>query len=138
MKWKKKDGIIVVIMEHGEDFLDNVKRLIESPELPELAVVVTALGMLNDVEMGYFDGKKYEIHKLAEPAELLGVSGLITKDTDPPYHFHVTLGKKDGGVTGGHLLEGKVWNTVEMVLEGCEIKLRRVHRRNLKLLDFNE
>ena len=57
MKWKKKDGSIVVIMEHGEDFLDKVKELIESPELPELAVVVTALGMLNDVEMGYFDGE---------------------------------------------------------------------------------
>ncbi|HHF53404.1 MAG TPA: DNA-binding protein [candidate division WOR-3 bacterium] len=137
MKWKKKNDIIVVIMEHGEDFLENIKKLIESPELPELAIVVTALGMLNDVEMGYFDGEKYEIHKLAEPAELLGVSGLITKDTDPPYHFHVTLGKKDGGVTGGHLLEGKVWNTVEMVLLVEEIKLRRIPLRNLKLLDFS-
>jgi len=67
MKWKKKDGSIVVIMEHGEDFLENIKKLIESPELPELAVVITALGMLNDVEMGYFDGEKYEVHRLPEP-----------------------------------------------------------------------
>jgi len=137
MKWKKKDGSIVVIMEHGEDFLENIKKLIESPELPELAVVITALGMLNDVEMGYFDGEKYEVHRLPEPAELLGISGLITKETDPPYHFHVTLGKKDGGVTGGHLLKGRVWNTVEMVLLVEEIKLRRVPLRNLKLLDFS-
>ena len=137
MKWKKKNDIIVVIMEHGEDFLDNIKRLIESPELPELAVVITALGMLNDVEMGYFDGEKYEVHRLPEPAELLGISGLITKETDPPYHFHVTLGEKDGGVTGGHLLKGRVWNTVEMVLLVEEIKLRRVPLRNLKLLDFS-
>ena len=137
MKWKKKDGSIVVIMEHGEDFLENIKKLIESPELPELAVVITALGMLNDVEMGYFDGEKYEIHRLPEPAELLGISGLITKETDPPYHFHVTLGKKDGGVTGGHLLKGRVWNTVEMVLLVEEIKLRRIPLRNLKLLDFS-
>jgi len=50
----------------------------------------------------------------------------------------VTLGKKDGGVTGGHLLKGRVWNTVEMILQGSDIKLRRVNRRNLKLLDFNE
>ena len=137
MKWKKKDGSIVVIMEHGEDFLENIKKLIESPELPELAVVITALGMLNDVEMGYFDGEKYEVHRLPEPAELLGISGLITKETDPPYHFHVTLGKKDGGVTGGHLLKGRVWNTVEMVLLVEEIKLRRIPLRNLKLLDFS-
>ncbi|MCD6221292.1 DUF296 domain-containing protein [bacterium] len=137
MKWKKKDGSIVVIMEHGEDFLENIKKLIESPELPELAVVITALGMLNDVEMGYFDGEKYEVHRLPEPAELLGISGLITKETDPPYHFHVTLGEKDGGVTGGHLLKGRVWNTVEMVLLVEEIKLRRVPLRNLKLLDFS-
>jgi len=137
MKWKKKDGIIVVIMEHGEDFLENIKKLVKSPELPELAVVITALGMLNDVEMGYFDGEKYEIHRLPEPAELLGISGLITKETDPPYHFHVTLGKKDGGVTGGHLLKGRVWNTVEMVLLVEEIKLRRIPLRNLKLLDFS-
>ena len=137
MKWKKKNGSIVVIMEHGEDFLENIKKLIESPELPELAVVITALGMLNDVEMGYFDGEKYEVHRLPEPAELLGISGLITKETDPPYHFHVTLGEKDGGVTGGHLLKGRVWNTVEMVLLVEEIKLRRVPLRNLKLLDFS-
>jgi len=74
-----------------------------------------ALGMLNDVEMGYFDGEKYEVHRLPEPAELLGISGLITKETDPPYHFHVTLGEKDGGVTGGHLLKwwSNRWASVE-------------------------
>lgn len=137
MKWRKKDDIIVVIMEHGEDFIENIKKLMESPELPELAVVVTALGMLNDVETGYFDGEKYEIHRLPEPVELLGISGLITKETDPPYHFHVTLGKKDGGVAGGHLLKGRVWNTVEMVLLLGEIKLKRIPLRNLKLLDFS-
>jgi len=34
-------------------------------------------------------------------------------------------------------LEGKVWNTVEMVLLVEEIKLRRIPLRNLKLLDFS-
>lgn len=31
-------------------------------------------------------------------------------------HAHAVLGRRDGSVTGGHLLTGEVWPTLEVVL----------------------
>jgi len=126
--------LVLVIMEDGEDLLSNLKQLRGKFESTSFMTVVTALGMLKKVEMGYWNGKEYEVHSLKEPAELLGISGIITPNTDPFFHFHITLGTKDGTVAGGHLLSATVCNTVEMVLFKGNFEVKREKVGNLKLL----
>jgi uncharacterized protein len=43
-------------------------------------------------------------------------------------HIHVVLGLSDGTTRGGHLLEGKVRPTLEVVLTDTPAKLRRRKR----------
>ncbi len=137
MKIKTSRNITLVVMEDNENLIENIKILKEKIEGP-LHTVVTALGMLKEVKMGYWNGKEYEIHEVKEPAELLGISGIITPKTDPFYHFHIILGKKDGKVAGGHLIEARVANTLEMVLLQGNIEVQRIQQGLLKKLEIKE
>ena len=48
---------------------------------------------------------------------MLSLIGDITlQDRMPQIHAHVVVGKSDGSAYGGHLLEGHVFPTVELVL----------------------
>ncbi len=135
---KEKDKLILVIMENGENLIQNLGRLRQKFSATHFISVITALGMLKNVKMGYWNGKEYEIHALEEPAELLGISGIITPDTEPFFHFHIILGTKTGNVVGGHLLEAEVCNTLEMVLYKGDFSVIRKQIGNLKLLRVKE
>ncbi len=53
----------------------------------------------------------------ASPFELLNLEGMIVPGEEGPFcHLHPTLGAEDGSVWGGHLLQGTVFSTVELVL----------------------
>ncbi len=135
MKLKQESNIILIVMENNEDLIQNLKVLRDHLTAP-FYTVVTALGMLKNVKTGYWNGNEYMIHEQKAPAELLGISGVITPDTDPFFHFHIILGKEDGSVTGGHLIEAKIANTLEMVLLSGNIKVQRVQNGLLKKLDI--
>jgi uncharacterized protein len=50
---------------------------------------------------------------------------LILEDGEPKVHAHVVLGRSDGSTVGGHLLEGDVWPTLEVVLTEAPGSLRK-------------
>lgn len=134
MQFKDDGKFVIVIMEDDEDLLENVKKIIHEFKKEKILAVVSALGMLKEVKIGYWNGKEYEIHEEKEPSELLGISGVITPETDPPYHFHITIGTKDEKVKGGHLISAKVCNTVEMFLIKGNIDVERKEEKGLKKL----
>jgi len=138
VKYRIKDNLIVIIMEDGENFTENIKKMVTVKNFPSTAVVVSALGMLKNIKLGYFDGKEYILHEIKDPSELLGISGVMTKETDPSFHFHIIIGDKNGHTFGGHLMEAFVCNVVEMFLLSSSIKLKRILRGKLKILDFEE
>jgi len=131
---REKDRLILVIMEDGENLVENLSKLKERFTAVSFITVITALGMLKNVKMGYWNGREYDIHPTKEPSELLGISGIITPNTEPFFHFHIILGTKSGNVVGGHLLEADVCNTLEMVLYKGDFDVVRKPIGNLKLL----
>ena len=137
MKLKTEGILTLEIMEDNEDLIENLNVLKNKLNLPFYAVV-TDLGMLKEVKMGYWNGKEYEIHEQKEPAELLGISGIITPKTEPFYHFHIVVGRENGTVTGGHLIEAKIANTLELVLSSAPIEVKRVKKGLLKKLEIKE
>lgn len=91
----------------------------------ERAVVVSAVGSLRDVVLrDAKEGARLPITpeqtntaQLAGPFELLSLEGMIVPGEEGPFcHLHPTLGAEDGSVWGGHLLQGTVFSTVELVL----------------------
>ena len=78
--------------------------------------------------LGYFDWQKkdYTRIRIAEQVEVLNLTGNVAlADGEPKLHPHVVLGKADGSAHGGHLLEGHVRPTLEVIVTESPVHLRR-------------
>jgi predicted DNA-binding protein with PD1-like motif len=79
----------------------------------------TAIGAFRDVTLGYFDWERKDYQKIPvnEQVEVLSLIGDVAlKDGQPQVHAHVVVGRSDGSTRGGHLLEGHVRPTLEVIL----------------------
>lgn len=105
---------------------------------------LTAIGAFERVTIGFFeverkDYKKIPIHEQVEVVSLVGNVALDERG-NPKVHAHVVLGKSDGAAYGGHLLEGWVRPTLEVVLVESQRHLRRTMNPQLgiALIDLAE
>lgn len=91
----------------------------------------TAIGAMREVTLGYWnwETKDYLRIPVREQVEVLSLSGnvALTPDGSPKVHAHVVVGKADGTAHGGHLLEGHVRPTLEVMLVESPRHLRRRH-----------
>jgi predicted DNA-binding protein with PD1-like motif len=71
--------------------------------------------------------------EVAEQCEVLSAIGdvAVGDDGKASLHVHVVLGLSDGSTRGGHLLDGKVRPTLEVVLTDTAAHLRRKKRADL-------
>lgn len=79
----------------------------------------TAIGAFESVTVGFFerDRKDYKKITIDEEVEVMSLVGNIAlADDEPKVHAHVVVGKSDGTAHGGHLLEARVWPTLEVIL----------------------
>jgi uncharacterized protein len=106
-----------LIFEKGDEVVDVLRTFASEQQL--LASHFTAIGALSDVVLGFFDRDKREYKRIpvSEQVELLSLTGDITLQAGLfQVHAHVVVGKSDGSAYGGHLLEGHVFPTVELIL----------------------
>jgi predicted DNA-binding protein with PD1-like motif len=92
------------------------------------ATQFTAIGAFSRVVVAYFDWetKQYRQIPIAEQVEVLSLVGDITlEDDQPKVHAHVVIGKADATAHGGHLIEGLVRPTLEILLTETPAHLRR-------------
>jgi uncharacterized protein len=88
----------------------------------------TAIGAFQRAVLAYFDwdAKEYQHIPIDEQVEVLALTGDIAeKDGEPALHAHVVVGKRDGTAHGGHLIEGHVRPTLEVMIEETPVHLRR-------------
>jgi predicted DNA-binding protein with PD1-like motif len=90
----------------------------------------TAIGAFSGVTVAYFDWatKEYRNTTIDEQVEVLSLLGDIALDEKgaPKVHAHVVVSKSDATAHGGHLIEGHVRPTLEVVLTETP---RHLHRR---------
>ena len=91
----------------------------------------TAIGAFESAVLGYFDWKVKDYKKIPvrEQVEVLSLIGDIAEKEDgkPQVHAHVVVGTSDGQALGGHLIEGHVRPTLELILTQSPIHLRKRH-----------
>ncbi len=117
----------------GEDI---VVRMVDGEALPfglesmgsHGAIVVCGIGMLRQIELGYWNGERYEKHRYDPPVELVSLQGNIARHGDESVvHVHACVAKRDGSTLAGHLFSGTVHNTAEIALrQPTGIHLSRV------------
>ena len=95
---------------------------------------VTAVGAFERATVGWFDraARDYRRIPVDEQCEVLSLIGDVAEGQDGPIlHVHVVLGLSDGTTRGGHLLEGLVFPTLEVVVTETPAELRKVMRPDL-------
>jgi hypothetical protein len=115
-----------VVLDTGDEVTSCLLAFAKEQDLS--AAEFTGLGAFSDAVLGYFDWQKkdYNRIRIAEQVEVLNLTGNIAlADGEPKLHPHVVLGKADGSAHGGHLLEGHVRPTLEVIVTESPVHLRR-------------
>ncbi|MGY3396064.1 putative DNA-binding protein with PD1-like motif [Bradyrhizobium sp. USDA 3311] len=117
----------VVILDSGEEAFTTLTKFANDAAIT--AASLTAIGAFERATVGWFDFEKktYKKIEVAEQCEVLSAIGDIAVGDDgkASLHVHVVLGLADGTTRGGHLLEGKVRPTLEIVIADTPAHLRR-------------
>ena len=117
-----------LIFETGEEVMASLTAFANEQNLR--ASRFTAIGAFSEVVLGYFDWQKkdYERMPFTEQLEVLSLVGDIAREgNDAKVHAHIVLGRRDGSTCGGHLLQGRVRPTLEVMLTESPSYLKRVY-----------
>jgi len=137
----RAERTFVVVFDKGEEVVEGLTMFAGRESLR--ASQITAIGALSDVTLGYFDreSRRYQRIPLPEQVEVLSLLGVVTLDGEKPkVHSHIVVGRRDGHAHGGHLLEGHVWPTLEVIVEESPRHLQRRHdaASGLALIDLGD
>lgn len=115
MEYNIEGNILVAKLDHEDDFFGSLEKIMSEIE-QRSAVLVTAIGMLKDFSLGYYNMEKgeYEFKEYEKPMELVSAQGSITEEGS--IHVHAQLADEDHDVHGGHLEEAKVCNVNEITM----------------------
>jgi predicted DNA-binding protein with PD1-like motif len=122
----------VVVCDAGDEAMASLKRFVRSERLE--AAQITGVGGFERATVGWFDRSARQFRRIPvdEPSEVLSLIGDVAEAQDGPgLNVHVVLGLSDGTTRGGHLLEGQVFPTLELVVTENPAELRRVMRPDL-------
>jgi predicted DNA-binding protein with PD1-like motif len=134
MQSRQNKGLIFIRLFTDEDIFEKLREACRKYNVGT-AVVISGIGQLKDFKLGYFKGKgNYTPEHFKKPHELLSLAGNICKqDGEYKFHLHAVLGNEKKDVVGGHLIEGLVEVTNEIVLLKNGLKIKRELEENTGL-----
>jgi uncharacterized protein len=119
----------VLILATGDEVIGCLQDFADRERL--LAARLSAIGAFSDAVLGYFDWSRKDYLRIPvkEQVEVASFTGDVaeTGDGRRALHIHLVLGKRDGTALAGHLLEGHVRPTLEVMLTESPAHLCRVH-----------
>jgi uncharacterized protein len=124
----------VLVLDPGDEAVASISSFAREQNLT--AAQVTAIGAFERATVGWFDrnAKQYRPIEVDQQCEVLSLVGDIAVGSDGPTpHLHTVLGLPDGTTRGGHLLHGRVWPTLELIIRATPIELRKTDRPELGL-----
>jgi len=109
--------VLVVACDKGDDPVRMVTEAVRDAGIA--GAQVTGVGGLRAAELGYFDPELRDYARIPvdEQVEVLSLVGDVAmSEGEAQLHVHAVLGRRDGSTVGGHLLSGKVWPTLEVIV----------------------
>jgi predicted DNA-binding protein with PD1-like motif len=122
----------VVVCDQGDEAMASLEQFVRSERLE--AAQITGVGGFERATVGWFDRATRQFRHIPvdEPSEVLSLIGDVAEGQDGPgLNIHVVLGLSDGTTRGGHLIEGQVFPTLELVVTENPAELRRVMHPDL-------
>jgi predicted DNA-binding protein with PD1-like motif len=115
-----------VVLATGDEVMSSIASFAAAQHLG--ATQFTAIGALSRAVVAFFewDSRRYRNIPIDEQVEVLSLLGDITLEQGKQkVHAHIVVGRPDASAHGGHLVEGFVRPTLEIVLTETPTHLRR-------------
>lgn len=139
MKFRKIDDKYLIRLERGEKIIESIKKFCADNKIN--CGYFSGIGALGEVELGHYivENKKYSSKVFKQPLEIVNLTGNIaTMDNEVYLHCHITLSDEEMKAIAGHLVEGKIAATCEIILVKLDMEVNRKHDDfiGLNLLDI--
>jgi uncharacterized protein len=127
MRYKKQASNYTLRLEQGDDILKTLRQFSDTEKIK--AAFFEGIGSLYRAKLGHYDfkdTKTYKYETFNEDLEILTLSGNVsTMNSRALPHAHITLGRRDFSVIGGHLEDDSLANMVEINLVKMAGKLEK-------------
>ncbi|MDP6547906.1 MAG: DNA-binding protein [Candidatus Woesearchaeota archaeon] len=139
MRSKKIKDTYFIRLERGEKIVEGVKDFCSSNGIK--CGYFSGIGALDEAELAHYvvETKKYSSKVFKQPLEITNLTGNIaTLDGGVYLHCHITLSDEGMKVIAGHLKEGKIAATCEIILVKLGVEINRKYDDfiGLNLLDI--
>jgi predicted DNA-binding protein with PD1-like motif len=126
MKSIKNRNLIIIQLFPEEDVFTELKKVCNKYKIRS-AIIISGIGQVKTVKIGYFKKKHdYYPKTFKKPLEILSLTGNICKQEDEYIsHLHIVLGDEKKKSYGGHLIEGKISITAEIILLETKLDIKR-------------
>jgi predicted DNA-binding protein with PD1-like motif len=125
---EKGQRTFAVILEAGDEAMSCLGAFAARERIG--GAQVTAIGAFKSGQLAFFDWdlKEYRPIPVEDQTEVASLIGDIAVGPDgkPSVHVHAVLGRRDGTALAGHLLEGHVRPTLEIVVTESPAHLCKV------------
>ncbi len=130
----------VVVCDPGDEAFGELNAFARREQLE--SAQITAVGAFRTATVGWMNPAtmKYEPIQVNQQCEVLSLIGDVARGADGPIvHAHVVLGLSNGTTRGGHLLEGHVFPTLEVIVRETPAELSKVMNPNvgIPLIDID-
>src|SRR3989338_316414 len=126
MRFRKINETYVVRIDNGEKLLETLKRFCTGSGIH--CGYFFGIGSLDEAELAHYivKNKKYTFEKFRQPLEITSLNGNITTmDNEVYLHCHATLSDVNMDAIAGHLKEGVVGATCEIMLVQLDSRIER-------------
>ncbi len=139
MKFKKINDTFMVRLDSGERVLETLKGFCTKNNIK--CGYFFGIGSLDEAELAHYitRNKKYTFNKYKQPLEIVNLSGNIAAMNNEAYlHCHITLSDVEMETIAGHLKEGVVGATAEIVVVQLNSEINRKYDEitGLNLMDL--
>lgn len=115
MRFQRFDDRVQVRIESGEHVAASLLAWLKAEGIGY--ATMTGLGAVSAATVSYWNAttREYEQHRLDEQMEVVSLIGNVSiKDGEPFTHIHVTLGRRDLSIVGGHFNDATVHPNLEL------------------------
>ena len=115
-----------IVLETDDEVMACLKAFATRERLS--ASQFTAIGSFRRAVLGYFEWERKDYRRNPiEQVEVASLVGDVALGQGGEPDVHAVLGRRDGSAVAGHLLEGHVRPTLEVVLTESPAHLRKRH-----------
>ena len=132
MDYKRFGNKIVLRLKKGDKIIESIEKLAQKEDIR--AAHFQGIGAANEIKLGLFHqgSLDYEWKIYKEDLEITSIIGNITRfDGNPMVHCHISCGREDFSIIGGHLGEGTCSLTLELFIDIMDTELIKKHDQEL-------